>query len=151
MELVIIRPPLIYGAAVKANFKALIQLCNKPIPLPFGKIHNKRSLISLDNLNHFIELCCQHQQAANQTFLISDNHDVSTTQLIRTIKTALRRKPLLLPVPPALLRFVFKITAKQSLIERLLGNLQVDISKAKNLLNWKPVLSFEEGVQKSIN
>lgn len=150
MELVIIRPPLIYGDGVKANFKGLIQLCNQPLPLPFGNINNKRSLISLDNLNSFIELCCQHPQAANHTFLISDDFDVSTTELIQTIKRALRRKSLLIPVPENLLRFLFIITGKQQLIDRLLGNLQVDINKAKHLLNWQPVLGFQEGVQKAI-
>jgi nucleoside-diphosphate-sugar epimerase len=95
MELVIIRPPLIYGPGVKANFKSLINLCKKPIPLPFGSVSNKRSLISLENLNSFIELCCHHPAAANQTFLISDDHDVSMTELINTIRTAMGHRSFL--------------------------------------------------------
>ncbi len=150
MELVIIRPPLIYGPGVKANFKSLIQLCRKPIPLPFGRVHNKRSLISLENLNSFIELCCHHPQAANQTFLISDDHDVSTSELINTIRISLRRKPCQLPIPAQLLSITFDMVGKHALNERLLGNLQVDITKAKELLGWRPVISFEEGIQRTV-
>ena len=146
IELVIIRPPLIYGPAVKANLKSLIRLCNTSIPLPFGKIKNSRSLISLQNLCHFIELCCHHPLAANQTFLISDDHDVSTTELIRTIKGALHRRPLLLPVPQACLSKTLDIMGKHALNQRLLGNLQLNVSKAKQLLNWAPLISFEEGI-----
>jgi len=150
MELVIIRPPLIYGPSVKANFKSLIQLCRKPIPLPFGEVHNKRSLISLENLNSFIELCCHHPQAANQTFLISDDHDVSTSELINTIRVYLGRKPYQLPIPEKLLSIAFDVVGKHALNERLLGNLQVDITKAKELLGWRPVISFEEGIQRTV-
>jgi UDP-glucose 4-epimerase len=151
MELVIIRPPLIYGPGVKANFNSLINLCRKPIPLPFGCISNKRSLISLDNLNNFIELCCHHPAAANQTFLISDDHDVSTTELIHTIRTAMGQRAFLLPIPSVILKVVFSIMGKKNLSERLLNNLQVDTSKAKQLLGWKPVISFNEGIKKTIN
>lgn len=150
IELVIIRPPLIYGSGVKANFKSLIQLCRKPIPLPFGRVLNKRSLISLENLNSFIELCCHHPQAANQTFLISDDHDVSTTELINTIRVCLGRKPYQLPIPEKLLSIAFDMVGKHALNERLLGNLQVDITKAKELLGWRPVISFEEGIQRTV-
>lgn len=150
IELVIIRPPLIYGPSVKANFKSLIQLCRKPIPLPFGRVLNKRSLISLENLNSFIELCCHHPQAANQTFLISDDHDVSTTELINTIRVALGRKACQLPVPEKLLSVAFDMAGKHALNERLLGNLQVDITKAKELLGWRPVISFEEGIKRTV-
>lgn len=151
MELVIIRPPLIYGPGVKANFKSLIQLCRKPIPLPFGNVKNKRSLISLENLNNFIELCCHHPLAANQTFLISDDHDVSTTELINTIRASLGKKPCQLPVPETLLSMAFNIAGKHQLNDRLLNNLQVDITKAKELLNWRPVISFEEGIKRTVS
>lgn len=151
VELVLIRPPLIYGAQVKANFNSLMHLCKKPIPLPFGSIANKRSLISVQNLNHFIELCCRHPAAANQTFLISDDHDVSTTELIKTIRWALGRKPLLLPIPEKLLKRLFFLLGQQNLSHRLLGNLQVDITKAKSLLGWKPVIHFKEAIQQAVN
>lgn len=151
MELVIIRPPLIYGPRAKANLKALIQLCSKPIPLPFGNVKNKRSLISLENLNNFIELCCHHPLAANQTFLVSDDHDVSTTELINTIRTSLGKKPCQIPVPEKLLSMAFNIVGKHHLNDRLLNNLQLDISKAKKLLNWRPVISFEEGIKRTVS
>jgi len=151
MELVIIRPPLIYGPGVKANFKSLINLCRKPIPLPLGSVSNKRSLISLENLNSFIELCCHHPAAANQTFLISDDHDVSMTELIHTIRTAMGHRSFLLPIPSAILKFALNILGKKNLSERLLNNLQVDTSKAKQLLGWKPVISFEEGIKQTVN
>lgn len=150
LELVVIRPPLIYGPGVKANLKSLIELCQQPIPLPFGSVNNKRSLVSLENLNSFIELCCHHPQAANQTFLISDDHDVSTTELINTIRVALGRKPCQLAIPEKLLSVAFEMVGKHALNERLLGNLQVDITKAKALLGWKPVISFEEGIQRTV-
>lgn len=151
IELVIIRPPLIYGPGVKANLKSLLHLCRKPIPLPFGNIHNKRSLVSLENLNSFIELCCDHPQAANQTFLISDDHDVSTTELINTIRASMGKGSYQIPIPQTLLRMAFDIMGKHSLNERLLGDLQVDISKAKQLLNWKPLISFEEGIKRTVS
>lgn len=151
MELVIIRPPLIYGPGVKANFKSLINLCKKPIPLPFGSVSNKRSLISLESLNSFIELCCHHPAAANQTFLISDDHDVSMNELIHTIRTAMGHSSCLLPIPSAILKFAFNLLGKKNLSERLLNDLQVDTSKAKKLLGWKPVISFEEGIKQTVN
>lgn len=151
MELVIIRPPLIYGPDVKANFKALIHLCNQPIPLPFSCVHNKRSMISLKNLNSFITLCCQHPEAANQTFLISDDHDVSINELIKTIRYALGRKPLLFPMPVSLLKAFFKVVGKDHLNDRLLNNLQVDSTKAKRILNWQPDISFAEGIKITID
>lgn len=151
IEWVIIRPPLIYGPAVKANFKSLIKLCKKPLPLPFGSINNKRSLISLDNLNSFITLCCEHPHAVNQIFLISDDQDISTKQLIRTIRVSLGQRSLLLPFPPLVLNWIFNLIGKKNLSERLLSNLQVDISNAKELLNWRPIISFEEGIKRTVS
>jgi len=150
MELVIIRPPLIYGPGVKANLKSLIKICNKPWPLPFGAINNKRSLISLQNLSSFIELCCLHPHAANQTFLISDNADISTTTLIRSIKSALGRNALQIPVPQLFLILGLNFLGKKGLKDRLFGNLQLDISKAKRTLNWTPIITFDEGIKKMV-
>jgi UDP-glucose 4-epimerase len=151
MEVVIIRPPLVYGQGVKANFKSLIRLAQLNIPLPFGNIANKRSLIYLENLIDFIMLCINHPSAANQTFLVSDDDDVSTTQLIKYIKEVSGKRPLLIPVPQSWLRFVFQLMGKSSLSDRLLGNLQVDITKAKTLLNWKPPYSVKEGIKKTVS
>jgi UDP-glucose 4-epimerase len=150
MDVVIIRPPLVYGAGVKANFKSLIKLAQLNIPLPFGAIDNKRSLVFIENLIDFILLCTHHPNAANQTFLISDDDDVSTTRLIQYIKEASGKRPLLIPVPQSWLRFVLQLIGKSFLSDRLLGNLQVDITKAKTLLNWKPPFTLEQGINKTI-
>lgn len=150
LEVVIIRPPLVYGQGVKANFKSLIKLTQLNIPLPFGSVTNKRSLIYIANLIDFIILCVNHPSAANQTFLISDDEDVSTTQLIRYIKGSSGKIPLLISVPHGLLSFMFKLIGKSTLSHRLLGNLQVDITKAKTLLNWKPPYSVKEGIERTV-
>lgn len=150
MEVVIIRPPLVYGEGVKANFKSLIKLARLNIPLPFGAINNKRSLVFIENLINFILLCMHHPAAANQTFLISDDDDVSTTQLIRYIKEASGTKDLLLPVPQSWLIFLLRLIGKSPLSDRLYGNLQVDITKAKTLLKWKPLYSAKEGIAKML-
>lgn len=150
MELVIIRPPLIYGPGVKANFKQLIKLCLLPLPLPFAAVHNKRSFISLDNLADFIALCSWHPQAAGQTFLISDGEDVSTASLIRTIRQLSNKNPLLFPLPVWFLTLLFKLTGRSSLALRLMGTLQVDISKARTLLGWQPKINFREGISRTL-
>ncbi len=151
MEVVIIRPPLVYGEGVKANFKSLIKLAQLNIPLPFGGIYNKRSLVYIENLIDFILLCSHHPNAANQTFLISDDEDVSTSQLIKHIKDASGKHHLLLPIPQGLLRFMFKLMGKSTLSDRLCTNLQVDISKAKTLLNWKPAYTVKEGIERTVS
>lgn len=150
MQLVIIRPPLIYGTGVRANFKSLIQLCEKVLPLPFGAIHNKRSMVYIENLIDFIALCITHPKAANETFLISDDEDVSTTRLITTIRTTLGLPSLLLPVSQSWIVFMLNLIGKKSLAMRLCGNLQLDITKAKTLLGWKPPFTFEQGIKNTI-
>lgn len=150
MALVIIRPPLIYGPGVKANFLALLKLCQWRVPLPFGNTQNRRSLVSLANLCDFITLCCQHPLAANQTFLISDDDDVSTTQMLTAMRHALGRKPWLVAVPPAMIKFLLRLIGKSTLSERLLGNLQVDVSKAKTLLGWQSTLTFQQGISQMV-
>lgn len=146
MELVIIRPPLIYGPNVKANFASMLKLARKNLPLPLGAINNKRSLVALDNLVDLIVTCIDHPGAANQTFLVSDDHDVSTTELLKLMTRASGKKPRLLPVPVSWLRFAAKLTGKQAVIERLCGNLQVDIQHTKETLGWMPPISVEEGI-----
>ena len=150
IALTIIRPPLVYGPKPKANFKTLLSMSRYPIPLPFGGVHNKRSLISIDNLCHFIELCCIHPNASNQTFLISDDHDVSLVELIATIRKSMHRPSFLFPVPNFMLRVFFKLVGRTSLNEQLLANLQIDVSKAKKLLNWRPLITFDEGIKRAV-
>lgn len=150
MEVVIIRPPLIYGAGVKANVLNLIKICQQPLPLPFGAIHNKRSMVYIENLVDFMLLCTMHPKAANETFLISDDEDVSITTLVSTIRQALGRPRWLLPIPASALHFFCKLIGKPSLAVRLCGNLQVDISKTKQLLDWKPPFTFKQGMEKTV-
>ncbi len=148
MEVVIIRPPLVYGPGVKGNFATLIGLLQKGLPLPLGKTHNIRSLIALDNLVDFIITCIDHPAAANQTFLVSDGEDLSTTKLLRKIAKAYGINSFLLPVPIGLMRLVAKLLGKGAVADRLFGNLQVDSSKARDLLGWKPVVTMDEQLRK---
>ncbi|HEX5793101.1 MAG TPA: SDR family oxidoreductase [Rheinheimera sp.] len=146
LQWVIIRPPLVYGPDAPGNFGKLSRLAQKNLPLPFGAIHNKRSLVALDNLVDLIITCIEHPAAANQTFLVSDDNDVSTTQLLQLMSRAAGKKPRLLPVPVSWLRFAAKLTGKQTIIDRLCGNLQVDITHTKKTLGWVPPITVEEGV-----
>lgn len=149
MEVVIIRPPLVYGPEVRANFASMMRWVNKGIPLPFGAIHNQRSLVALDNLVSFIVHCIDHPKAANEVFLISDGEDVSTTELLCRVAKALNKKPWLIPIPVILMRFVAKLVGKSDVTDRLFGSLQVDSSKARDLLDWKPVTTMDEQLQKT--
>ena len=148
MQVVIIRPPLVYGPGVKANFATLMNWLARGIPLPLGAIDNKRSLLSLDNLLSFIMLCITHPKAANEIFLISDQEDVSTTELLQKILMALNKNTLLLPVPISLMRFAAMLLGKQDVADRLFTSLQVDSSKATDLLGWLPVTSMDEQLRK---
>lgn len=148
MQFVIIRPPLVYGPGVKANFAAMLGLAKRNLPLPLGAIHNKRSMVGLDNLVDLIVTCIDHPKAANQIFLVSDDQDVSTTELLQIMTRAAGKKPWLLPVPMSWLKLTGKLTGKQAVIERLCGNLQVDISHTKDILGWKPPVSLEEGIKR---
>lgn len=148
MEVVIIRPPLVYGSGVKANFAAMMKLAQKNLPLPLGAIHNKRSLVALDNLVDLIVTCIDHPKAANQTFLVSDDHYVSTTELLQMMTLTAGKKPRLIPVPVSWLKLAGKLIGKQAVIDRLCGNLQVDIQHTKDTLGWKPPISVEEGIKR---
>jgi len=150
MEIVVIRPPLIYGPGVKANFKKMIAWVKRGVPLPLGAAHNKRSLVALDNLVDFIVLCTHHPKAANQIFLISDHEDVSTTELIQKVAKAMGKKAYLLPVPVGLMIFMAKLLGKEDIAYRLFGSLQVDSSKARELLDWKPVITMDEQLKKTV-
>lgn len=148
MELVIIRPPLVYGPNAPGNFGRLVHWVDKSLPLPLGAIHNKRSLVALDNLTDLIIKCIDHPAAANQVFLAGDGEDVSTTELLQSIGRAMGKPARLMPVPAGLLMFGASLLGKRAVAQRLLGSLQVDISKARDLLGWEPPLSLEEGLQR---
>jgi nucleoside-diphosphate-sugar epimerase len=150
MEVVIIRPPLVYGPGVKANFAALIYAVQRGWPLPLGAVLNQRSFVSLDNLVDFIITCITHPQAANKTFLVSDGQDVSTTELVRGIAQAAGVQALLLPVPVWALQAGAILLGKGDVAQRLCGNLQVDISLARSLLDWLPPVSVEEGLRRAM-
>jgi len=151
MEVVIIRPPLVYGPGVKANFESMMKWVNKGIPLPLGSIkRNKRSLVSVDNLVDLIITCIDHPKAGNQTFLVSDDNDISTTQLLTDMATALAVPNRLLPMPSVCFTLVAKLIGKPAIVQRLCGSLQVDISKTKELLNWQPPHSAAEGMKKTV-
>ncbi|SFH77943.1 Nucleoside-diphosphate-sugar epimerase [Pseudomonas guineae] len=149
MEVVIIRPVLVYGPGVKANFLSMMRWLNKGVPLPFGAIHNRRSLVALDNLVDLIVTCIDHPAAANQTFLVSDDEDLSTTELLRRMGTALGKPARLLPLPSRLLEVGAASIGKQALSQRLCGSLQVDISKTRELLNWTPPVSVDDALRKT--
>lgn len=148
MELVVIRSPLVYGPGVKGNFANMISLVNKGLPLPLGAIHNKRSLVALDNLVDLIVTCIDHPAAANQIFLAGDGQDLSTTELLRGVGRAMGKPARLIPVPAGMLMFGAGLLGKKAVAQRLLGSLQVDISKARNLLGWEPPVSAEEGLRR---
>ena len=148
MDVVIIRPPLVYGANAPGNFGSLLCWISKGVPLPFGAINNQRSLVALDNLVSFIIHCVGHPKAANEIFLISDNEDVSTTELLNKVAHAFGKRALLLPVPATWMTFAAKLLGKGDVANRLFGSLQVDSSKAQELLGWKPVITMDEQLKK---
>jgi nucleoside-diphosphate-sugar epimerase len=150
MEMVIIRPPLVYGPGVKANFAALMRVVQRGWPLPLGAVYNQRSLVALDNLVDFIVICITHPQAANQTFLVSDGQDLSTTELVRGMAQAAGVPARLLPVPVWALQAGASLFGKGDAVQRLCGNLQVDMSKARSLLGWAPPVSVEEGLRRAM-
>jgi nucleoside-diphosphate-sugar epimerase len=149
LEVVILRPPLVYGPGVKANFFGMMRLLQKGIPLPFGAIRNRRSLVGLDNLVAFIATCLEHPAAACQTFLISDGEDISTSDLLRRVAAALNVSARLFPLPQQLLELGFKLAGKGDLSRRLCGTLSCDISKARTLLGWRPPVSMQAELRRT--
>lgn len=146
MQVVIVRPPLVYGPGVKANFLTMMRWLQRGVPLPLGAIHNQRSLIGLGNLVDLLEKCLTHPTAANQTFLASDGQDVSTTELLRALAQALQVKLRLIPVPQAVLEGGLKLLGRGNLAQRLCGNLAVEIAKTRDLLSWTPPFNLEQGL-----
>lgn len=147
LEVVIIRPPLVYGPGVKANFLSMMRWLDKGFPLPLGAIHNRRSLVALPNLVDLIITCLTHPAAANQTFLVSDNEDLSTTDLLRRMSNALGKTAWLLPIPVQWLEFTASLLGKKAVAQRLCSSLQLDIHKTQTLLNWTPPISVDEALQ----
>lgn len=148
MEVVIIRPPLVYGPGVKGNFLSMIKLVEKGILLPLGSVHNKRSLVGIDNLVDLIIRCIDHPAAANQILLAGDGKDLSTVELLRGVGEAMGKPARLIPVPAGMLRLGATLLGKKAMAQRLLGSLQVDISKTCELLDWKPPYTVEEGLKR---
>ena len=146
MEFVIIRPPLVYGPGVKANFQKLMGLVAKGLPLPLGAVHNQRSMLALDNLVSFIAEVTKNPLAANQRFLLSDGQDLSTSQLLKLLAKGMGKSIWLLPVPVFILRAAAQLLGDTAAADRLLSSLQIDSSKARQLLQWQPPLSAEEGI-----
>lgn len=146
MEVVAIRPPLVYGPGVKANFAAMMRWVARGVPLPFGAIHNRRSLVGVANLADLVARCIAHPAAANQVFLAGDGEDVSTTELLRRVGKALGKPARLLPVPQRLIEGAARLAGRKALADRLCGSLQVDIGKARQVLGWTPPLSVDEGL-----
>lgn len=149
LEVVVVRPPLVYGPGVKANFASLMGALQRRLPLPFGAIDNRRSLVARDNLVDFLLLCARHPAAAGQVFLVSDGQDLSTAQLCRELSDGLGVRSRLLPVPAFLLRIAGRLTGRSQQIQRLLGSLQVDISTARQRLGWVPPLSVQQALRET--
>src|SRR5712691_2369296 len=145
LEIVILRSPLVYGPGVKGNFLRLLQTIKSGIPLPLASVHNSRSLIFVENLVDAIMICATHPQAAGKTYLLRDNEDVSTAQLLKRLARAMHRPARLWPFPPAALRFVAQLLGMSAEAERLLDSLQVEDSKIRKELGWKPSFSVDEG------
>jgi lipopolysaccharide/colanic/teichoic acid biosynthesis glycosyltransferase/dTDP-4-dehydrorhamnose reductase len=150
MEVVIIRPPLVYGPGVKGNFASLMRLVATGLPLPLGGIDNKRSLVGLENLVDFIVTCIEHPAAANQTFFVSDGNDLSSSEVLMLLAKAMGKPSRILPVPSSLLEAGANLFGKKGISQRLLGSLQVDISKARSLLGWRPAASVEEELARCV-
>jgi nucleoside-diphosphate-sugar epimerase len=151
MEVVIIRPPLVYGPGAKANFATMMRWLKSGLPLPLGAINNQRSLVALGNLVDLLVNCLTHPAAANQTFLVSDGEDVSTTELLRRMGQAIGHPARLVSVPVSWLKLAAAGVGRQDVALRLCGSLQVDAEKTRRLLGWNPQLSLDQGLKRSLD
>ena len=150
MEVVIIRPPLVYGPGVKANFLSMMRWLHRGVPLPLGAVdHNRRSFVALDNLVDLIVTCIDHPAAANRTFLVSDDMDLSTSELLRRLAAAMGVPARLLPVPVWALHAAAKLAGRNALFQRLCGSLQVDIANTREALDWCPPIGVDEGLRRA--
>ena len=150
MQVIIIRPTLVYGKGAKGNLKSLMKLVARGFPLPLGSINNRRSLVGIDNMVDFIVTCLEHPAAANETFMVSDGEDLSTPDLIRRMARVMKRPARLLPVPVWALQAGGSLLGNGDAVQRLCSNLQVDISKARSLLGWVPPVSVDEGLRRAV-
>ncbi|APW36988.1 hypothetical protein RD110_07060 [Rhodoferax koreense] len=150
MQLVVVRPPLVYGPGVRANFASLMKAVARGAPLPLAAVQNRRSLVALDNLVDFIATCMVHPAAAGQTFLVSDGEDVATADLVRRLAQAMHRPARLFAVPPGILTAAASFLGRRAQAQRLCESLQVDISKARSLLDWTPPIGLDEGLRRAV-
>jgi nucleoside-diphosphate-sugar epimerase len=151
LEVVIIRPPLVYGPGVRANFLKLMQLVKLGLPLPFGNIQNRRSMVALDNLIDLLILCTDHPNAAGKVFMVSDDNDLSLRDLILLIARSMGKNPIMVPVPVDLMMSCVRMLGKTENANRLFGSLQVDITDTKECLGWRPVESVETAMKKTVS
>lgn len=150
LEVVIIRSPLVYGPGVKGNFANFMRMVATGLPLPFGGIDNKRSLVGMQNLIDFIVTCIEHPAAANQTFFVSDGNDLSTSELLMLVAKAMGKPSRMFFVPSYFFKVGGKLSGKRTISQRLLGSLQVDISKARSLIGWRPIVSVEKELARCV-
>jgi len=151
LEIVVVRPPLVYGPGVKANFLNLVKLVRMGLPLPFGRADGYRSMVALDNLVDLLITCAMHPDAPGSIFMVSDGHDVNVGDLVRMIGNAMGKKVYLLPIPPNLLRRVASLLGKSSVTDRLFGSLQVDMRLTEERLQWHPIVSPQFAINKTVN
>ncbi len=149
MEAVIIRPPLVYGPGVKANFLSMMRWLRKGVPLPLGSVNNQRTLVSADNLANLLETCIDHPAAANQIFLVGDGEDLSTTELLKRTGLALGCQVRLFSVSTRLLLIASILIGKRQAMQRLCGSLQLDIGKTRDLLNWEPSVTVDVALKET--
>lgn len=147
MEIVVVRPPMVYGPGAKGNYARLVSLLKLGMPLPFGATDNLRSFIGVGNLIDFLIRCAEHPDAAGQTFVVSDDQDISTTDFLRMSAEALGVRPLLFPIPRNFLRYAARIARKEGFIEKLVGDLRIDCSRTKEVLSWQPPQSILDGMR----
>lgn len=150
LEVSIIRPPLIHGPGVKGNLRVMMRWLARGVPLPFAALENRRSMVGLDNLVHLVRVCLNHPGAGGETFLVSDGRDVSTAELLSMTARSMGKVPRLFSVPPAILTGIMTLLGKRDLARRLCGNLQVDISKTRDILGWAPAVEVETGLNKMV-
>ncbi|HIC45276.1 MAG TPA: NAD-dependent epimerase/dehydratase family protein [Methylophaga aminisulfidivorans] len=148
MEYVIIRPPLVYGPNAPGNFKTLVKWSKKRIPLPFGAVHNRRSMIALDNLTNFIAVCIKNPDAGNETFVIADDEVVSLSCLLKRVAASYGQKARMISIPVGIIEHSLRLIGKTSLITPLIRDLQVDSSKAKQVLRWQPIIAMDQQLEK---
>jgi UDP-glucose 4-epimerase len=151
LEVVIVRPPLVYGPGVRANFLALMKLVNRGIPLPLPDTNNTRSLVGVENLADFLLHCVGHPGSGNETFMVSDGEDISTRELVARLARALGRTARFLPVPAVAVRLAAKLVGKETAVCRLLGSLAISSDKARQRLGWRPPLTVDSGLAATAN